>query len=64
MQQTHLAEAGGIAGVALDKSPAPIPRPLFPLFYLVEIRHRQLHSMISPPLRSARCREGTMRLWQ
>jgi hypothetical protein len=50
MQQTHLAEAGGIAGVALDKSPAPV---LFPLFYLVEIRHRQLHSMISRPLRSA-----------
>jgi len=61
MQQTYLAEAGWIAGVALDKPPAPI---LFPLFYLVEIRHSQLHSMISQPLRSARCRESTMRLWR
>jgi peptidoglycan/LPS O-acetylase OafA/YrhL len=33
---------GGIARPALDKPPAPVARSLFPLFYLVEIRHRQL----------------------
>jgi len=38
--------------------------PCSPLFYLVEIRHHQLHSMISHPLRGARRREGIMRLWQ
>jgi hypothetical protein len=26
----------------VGKPPAPVPRNLFPLFYLVEIRHRQL----------------------
>ena len=34
--------AGGIARAALGKPPRPVPRDLFPLFYLVEIRHRQL----------------------
>jgi hypothetical protein len=33
---------GGVARPALDKPPAPVSRFLFPLFYLVEIRHRQL----------------------
>jgi hypothetical protein len=33
--------AGGIAGSALGEPPVPVPHPLFPLFYLVEIRHRQ-----------------------
>src|SRR5712691_1538621 len=56
--------AGGIAGAALGKPPALVARPLFPLFYLVEIRHRQLHSTISHPLRGARCRKSTMPLWQ
>ena len=34
--------AGGIARPALREPPAPLPHFLFPLFYLVEIRHRQL----------------------
>jgi hypothetical protein len=34
--------AGGIAGPASGEPPAPVPHSLFPLFYLVEIRHRQL----------------------
>jgi hypothetical protein len=33
---------GGIARPALDKPPAPVAPSLFLLFYLVEIRHRQL----------------------
>jgi len=38
-----------------DRPLANRPRrlaPCFPLFYLVEITHRQLHSMISHPLRA------------
>ena len=31
--------AGGIARLAVGKPPALLPSPLFPLFYLVEIRH-------------------------
>ncbi len=34
--------AGGIAGSAPGEPPAPVPYSLFLLFYLVEIRHRQL----------------------
>jgi hypothetical protein len=34
--------AGRIARPALGEPPAPVPHSLFPLFYLVEIRHRQL----------------------
>jgi hypothetical protein len=34
--------AGGIARPAPGEPPAPVPHPLFALFYLVEIRHRQL----------------------
>jgi hypothetical protein len=32
---------GGIARPALGQPPAPVTHYLFPLFYLVEIRHRQ-----------------------
>jgi len=35
----------GIARTALRKPPLPVTRFLFPLFYLVEIRHRQLPSI-------------------
>jgi hypothetical protein len=31
-----------IAGPALGEPPAPVPRSLFPLFYLVEIRHHSI----------------------
>jgi hypothetical protein len=34
--------AGRVARPTLGKPPAPVPRSLFHLFYLVEIRHRQL----------------------
>jgi len=34
--------ARGIARPTPGEPPAPAPRTLFPLFYLVEIRHRQL----------------------
>ena len=34
--------AGGIARPAPGEPPAPVPHPLFLLFYQVEIRHRQL----------------------
>src|SRR6267142_6470334 len=38
---------------------------LFRLFYLVEIRHRQLlKGQYRTPLRGADARENTMRLWQ
>ena len=37
--------AVGIARTALRKPPLPVTRFLFPLFYLVEIRHRQLPSI-------------------
>jgi len=33
---------GVIARPALREPPVPVPRSLFPLFYLVEIRHPQL----------------------
>jgi hypothetical protein len=33
---------GGIARPAVGKPPAPVTHYLFPLFHLVEIRHRQL----------------------
>src|SRR6516165_7648328 len=56
--------AGGIAGVALGKPPTPVPWPLFLLFNLVEIRHRQLHPMMSHLLTGVRCRKYIMRLWQ
>jgi hypothetical protein len=32
----------GLPRPPLGKPPAPVPRPLFSLFYLIEIRHRQL----------------------
>ena len=53
----------GLPDCPLANRPRPT-RPLFPLSYLVEITHRQLHSMISHPLRGARRHESTMRLWQ
>ena len=34
--------AGGIARPAPGEPPVPVPHPLFPLFYQVEIRHRQI----------------------
>ena len=34
--------AGGIDRPAPGEPPAPVPHPLFALFYQVEIRHRQL----------------------
>ena len=46
-----VAAARGIARPAPGEPPAPVPRTLFPLFYLVEIRHRQLLQIaISHPL--------------
>jgi hypothetical protein len=55
---------GVIARPALREPPAPVPRPLFPLFYLVEIRHPQLlQSPISHPVTDPNPRETIMRLW-
>ena len=49
--------ASRIARPALGKPPARVARPLFPLFYLVEIRHRQLLQSIAMlhPLTGRRC---------
>jgi hypothetical protein len=47
-----LRAVGGITGAALGEPSAPVPRPLFRLFYQVEIRRRQLHSMISHSFRA------------
>ena len=56
--------AGGIARPALGKPPASVLRTLFPLFYLVEIRHRQLLQSKSHPLTGADAHESTMRICQ
>jgi hypothetical protein len=49
---------------ARREPPASMPHFLFPLFYLVEIRHRQLfQSQLHPPT-GADVREHTMRIWQ
>ena len=39
---TAARPAGGVAGSAAGEPPAPVPHPLFLLFYLVKIRRRQL----------------------
>ena len=50
--------AGGIARPAPGEPPAPVPYPLFPLFYLVEIRHRQLLQRQSRTRSGCRCPQG------
>ena len=54
---------GGIAGPALGKPPAPVPRSLFLLFYQVEIRHQATPSItFLAPLTGRNARECIMRL--
>jgi hypothetical protein len=55
--------AGGIAGLAL-REPAPVLRSLFPLFYQVEIRHRQLLQSQLHPLAGADDQKDIMGMWQ
>jgi hypothetical protein len=45
---------GGITRAAFDEPPTPVLRPLFPLFYLVEIRHPRPYPMMSRPPAGAR----------
>jgi hypothetical protein len=55
----------GIARPALGEPPAPVPLSLFHLFYLVEIRHRQLlQSQSRTRSAGGNAQEGTMRIWQ
>jgi hypothetical protein len=49
------------SSTALRVSAAPVP--LFPLFYLVEIRHPQLLKSQSTPLTGSNARVRIMRLW-
>src|SRR5438132_12242420 len=49
---------------APGEPPAPVPQPLFPLFYQVEIRHRQPSNDNPPPARGADARIDIVRLWQ
>src|ERR1700750_2954683 len=57
--------AVGIARTALRRPPLPVTRFLFPLFYLVEIRHRQLPFNRNLALaHQGRCPEDAMRKWQ
>src|SRR5438445_11776780 len=56
--------AGGIARPAPGEPPAPVPHPLFLLFYLVEIRHHQLHNDNPAPAQGADARRDIVRLWQ
>src|SRR5258708_7827749 len=45
-------------------NPSPVPHSLFPLFYLVEIRHRQLLQSQLHPFTGADPQEITMRIWR
>jgi hypothetical protein len=55
---------GRIAGLALGEPPAPISRSLFPLFYLVEIRHRSISFAHPAPPSALPERHETPTLWQ
>jgi hypothetical protein len=41
-----LPASPGSEAVAFEWTPAPVPRPLFPLFYQVEIRHRNVRQSL------------------
>jgi hypothetical protein len=57
--------AGGIARPAPHEPPAPVPHPLFGLFYQVEIRHRQLLQRQSRTRSGCGCLQGCIVfLWQ
>ena len=57
--------AGRITPAALGELPGRSSRRLFPLFYLVEIRHCQLLKVANAhPLTGADAREITLRIWQ